>query len=131
MIVSRTNRALKTGITHYFYSYRDYMGYMGKITSEFEIERMILPLTIHQMVSHLPNPIFNLISNLYITLIGGSLELTGVKKTDYKRQNVDNRDVVPIDVQKSNVQQIKFYREKLIPEVLKVFSETHEKCKKH
>ena len=55
------------------------------------------------------------------------MELIGIKKMEYKRQNLDNRDVIPIDIRTSNTQQIEFYRRELIPEVLKVFSETYEK----
>lgn len=137
-ITAKTDRASKVGITHYFYTYSDYINYMNRITSELEINRempIINPLR-HRVLNILQKPILaigklpffrNIISKMHLIFIGGSVELIGIKKIEYKRQNLDNRDVIPIDIRTLNTQQIDFYRRELIPEVLKVFSETYEK----
>ena len=111
-----------------------------KYTSKLEIEREmhIIDPSRHHILNILQKPILaieklpffkNIISKMHLIFIGGSVELIGIKKMEYKRQKLDNRDVVPIDMQTLNVQQIEFYRRDLIPKVLKVFSETYEKFK--
>ena len=137
---SKTDRASKVGITHHFYTYRDYISYMNRITSKLEIERdmKIIDPSRHRILNILQKPILaigklpffrTIISKMHLIFIGGSVELIGIKKMEYKRQNLDNRDVIPIDIRTSNTQQIEFYRRELIPKVLKVFSETYEKYK--
>lgn len=138
-IIAKTDRASKIGITHHFYTYRDYISYMSRITSKLEIveDMKIINPSRHRVLNILQKhilaigklPFFrNIISKMHLIFIGGSVEIIGVKKIVYERK-LDNRDVIPIDIRTSNTQQIEFYRRELIPKVLKVFSETYEKYK--
>ena len=131
--------ASKVGITHYYYTYKDYISCMNRITSELEIERTmaIIDPASHHILNILQKPILvigklpffrNIISKMHLIFIGGSVEMIGVKKSGYGGK-FGNRNLIPIDIRASNAQQIEFYRKELIPEVLKVFSETHEKYK--
>lgn len=137
--IAKTDRASKVGITHHFYTYRDYISYMNRITSKLEIdgEMFVISPSSHHILNILQKPILvigkiplfrNIILKMHLIFIGGSVEIIGVKKIVYKGKP-GNRDVNPIDIQTSNTQQIEFYRRELIPKVLKVFSETYEKYK--
>lgn len=112
---------------------------MNGITSELEIKRTmgIIDPSSHRILNILQKPIVvngklpffrNIISKLHLIYIGGSVEMIGVKKNMHKGK-IGNRNMIPIDIRASNAQQIEFYRKELIPEVLKVFLETHEKYK--
>jgi hypothetical protein len=45
----------------------------------------------------------------------------GIKRTDYKPEVQVNREIIPININELNLAQIKYYRDDLIPEVLKLF----------
>jgi 2-polyprenyl-3-methyl-5-hydroxy-6-metoxy-1,4-benzoquinol methylase/uncharacterized protein YbaR (Trm112 family) len=139
-ILAKKDQASKVGITHYYYSYRDYVRYMNRITSELEIdgEVNIISSSRHYILHTLQKLILtigiipfcrNFIIKLNLIFIGGPLEVIGTKKREYMKHNLDNRDIIPIDIRTSDVQQIEFYRTELIPKVLKVFSETYKKYK--
>ncbi|KAF5437615.1 hypothetical protein C5S35_03230 [Candidatus Methanophagaceae archaeon] len=55
-------------------------------------------------------------------VIGGSIELIGIKKMEYKCGKINSRDVITIDVRVLNIQQIACYMRELIHDVFKVFS---------
>ena len=137
--IAKTDPASKVGITHYYYTYRDYLSYMSRIASELEIdgEMLVISPSSHHILNILQKPILvigkiplfrNIILKMHRIFIGGSIEIIGVKKIVYKGK-LGNRDVNPIDIRTSNTQQIEFYRKELIPKVLEIFSKTHEKYK--
>lgn len=137
--IAKTDRASNVGITHYYYTYRDYLSYMSRIASELEIDGdiPIIDPSRHRILNILQKPILvigkiplfrNIILKMHLIFVGGSVEIIGVKKIVYKGKP-GNRDVNPIDIQTSNTQQIEFYRKELIPKVLEIFSKTHEKYK--
>ena len=138
--IAKADYASKVGITHHYYTYRDYVSYIKGFTSDLEIEGEITIINpsrhpiLNILQKHIltigKNPFLrSIIQKMHLIFIGGSVELIGIKKRSIKEKNLINRDVIPIDIRTSNTQQIEFYKSELIPKVLKVFSETYEKYK--
>jgi ubiquinone/menaquinone biosynthesis C-methylase UbiE/uncharacterized protein YbaR (Trm112 family) len=134
---AKTDPAAQVGITHYYYTYRDYLRYMKQIASKLEIDGTItiIDSRIHNILSSLQKLIlaigkvpflrsFNL--KMHLLFVGGSVDILGIKKQKCKAQKRKSRDVIAIEVEALNADQIEFYRRELIPEVFKVFKEHHK-----
>lgn len=70
--------------------------------------------------------IFVPLGKLELILLGGTVELIGLKTREYRKKM--DRNVIPINVKELNIHQIDFYKKKFIPIVLAAFSEAHEKA---
>jgi hypothetical protein len=92
----------------------------------------LIPLDIEQLriIDQINVPALKkFVLKIQLIFVGGSVESIGIKKDEYTQEKYNNRDVIPITIEKLNLnaQQIAFYKKELIPLILKVFSETHEK----
>ena len=125
------------GIKHYKYTYYDYLNYMGSIATEIQIRGRlyIIDEKNKKFLNILQKPVIylsqfsflkNIIIKLHLIIIGGSMRIIGVKKENYTYEG-DKRELTPIPIHSMNLNQINFYRNKLIPKVFKIFSKTHEK----
>ncbi len=135
--IADEDQALKAGITHYYYTYRDYVNYVSQITSELHIEGdiPIINPQRHPILNILQKPILalrkfylfrNIISKIYLIFISGSVEIIGIKKVSLSGKTMKSRDVIPIDIRAFNTQQIEFYRTELNPKILKIFLEQYK-----
>lgn len=129
------------GIKHYSYTYYDYINYMGRIATELQVGGRIQTIDkkSHKFLNILQKPVIYLsklsalkkfITKMHLIIIGSSLEIIGIKKGDYDYK-CNKREITPLSIQNQNLEQINFYRNKLIPLVFKIFSDTHKKHAKN
>lgn len=138
----KKDSAARMGITHHYYTYNEYISYMKKIASNIEIggEIRIINSSNHPVLSKIQKCIIGqdkseqsscfkkFLLKMQLIFIGGSVELIGVKRREYMQEEY-NREVIPIAIERLNLNagQMEFYKKELIPLILKLFSETHEK----
>jgi ubiquinone/menaquinone biosynthesis C-methylase UbiE/uncharacterized protein YbaR (Trm112 family) len=136
------DKAMEVGITHHSYTYGEYARFFNRVASQVEIaiEAQTIDSATQPVISFLQKPIIaisripglgNSVTGIHVTLAGGSVELIGIKNGKYQRRKTENRDVIPLDMRNLNHRQIEFYRTHLIPEVLRVFSDTHSRYRKN
>lgn len=139
IIIAKEDDALRVGITHYYYTYKDYINYMNQITSILHIERdiSIINPKRHSILNILQKPVLtirklfffrNIISRMYLIFIGGSVELIGIKKMNLRirDKSLNRREVIPINIRTSNTQKIEFYQMELIPKVFNIFNKIYK-----
>jgi len=124
--------AARMGITHHYYTYTEYLNYIKEIASNMEIDGEMITISSlnHPILSRIQKHVIKydnikrLLLKIQLVFVGGSVELIGVKRGVYAQEK-NNRVVIPIDTQRLNLnaRQIKFYRGKLIPALLEIFSE--------
>jgi len=141
----KMDKAADVGITHHYYSFNDYVALMCKTASSIHISGAPIEISSvnHPFLSNLIHiinllhrkfvgifvPLEKLFVKAELILMGGTVELIGVKAREYRKKM--DRNVIPINVQELNNHQIDFYRKKFIPAVLVAFSDTHKKAISH
>lgn len=118
LFITKVNRAARIGITHHFRTSNEYMKTINDITSNPVINRESFTKDF-RFIRYIPFSDF--INNLSIIILGSDFEVFGIKRTDYKSEVQVNREIIPININELNLAQIKYYRDDLIPEVLKLF----------
>jgi ubiquinone/menaquinone biosynthesis C-methylase UbiE/uncharacterized protein YbaR (Trm112 family) len=127
----------KIGIGHYSYTYYNYLNFIGRIATEIQIDGKIhvIDKKSHKILNILQKPIIYLsqisslnkiIIKMHLIIIGSSIEVIGIKKENYYYEET-KREITPLSIKNQNFEQINFYRNKLIPQVFKIFSDTYKK----
>ncbi len=127
----------KIGLKHYAYTYYNYLNYMDCISTNIEVGGRIhvIDEKNHKFLNMLQKPMIylsqlsflkNIIIKLHLIIIGGSISIIGIKKGNYNYER-GKIEITPISIENKNLEQINFYRNKLIPQVFKIFSNTHKK----
>ena len=127
--------AVKAGITHYYYSYLEYLKYLRAISDKVEIETghfVKLNPKHHPILEPVQRVLWNagaMISEnltlaLFLLIFGGAVSILARRGGTY-RGNIENTDrgVEPIDLKRlqGNAQQLAYYRGELVPAVFDVF----------
>lgn len=139
-LVERMNKiddAAEIGIKHYSYTYNNYLNYMNRIATEIQVDGRIQVINEenHKVLNMLQKPLIYLseisslkkiIVKMHLIFIGSSIEVIGIKKDNYNYEQ-NKREITPLSINNQNSEQINFYRNKLIPQVFKIFFNNKKK----
>ena len=133
--IAKKDKAIKSGITHYYFSYFDYINYLNEITMIKKINccPSIINSHNHKFINSLQKVILftskikflkNTLLKLHLIFLGGSIEIYGINKNRYIKQNRNKVGITPINVKIIDNKKVEFYRKELIPKVYNIFSKT-------
>ena len=141
----KTDKAADAGVIHYYYKLKDYLDFMGKISSSFDISGKPLQLRsanhpflskilkinglLYQEFSNRRVQLGILFSKIEFGLIGGMIQLMALKTKEYQKDT--DRELLPIDLKQVDRQRVAFYKNELIPAVLPLFADAHNKARLH
>lgn len=132
--MTKIDEAIKVGITHYYYTYKNYVDYMKLISKNLYIdEKPSIISNNHKILSIIQKSILYLskipylekiIFKLHLIFIGGSITIIGTKNEKYKLKN-SKREIYSISIENINDKEVNYYRNTLIPLVFKIFKNSN------